>query len=100
MPQIEVKTRMRPESRHGPELVLEILLTPRGSGNRRLAVALARAAKNHAQLGPHVKRVRAGYSKVWVVLTPSVALAKTMLEWNAHPQDVPGQLPLFGGQFT
>jgi len=103
MANVEVRTRMvvrGPMARGGPVLILEILLTPRGSGNRKLAVALARAAKSHAKLGRHVKKVRAGYSKVWITLTPSVALARTMLEWNADREktpDVPGQLPLFGG---
>ena len=110
MPQVEVRTRVVPASKrskgekkrpglhHGGYVLLEVLLTPRGSGNRRLAVALAKAFKAHPQLGPHVHTARAGYSKVWVKLTPSLALAKTMLEWNANRQpDVPGQLPLFGG---
>jgi hypothetical protein len=77
---------------------MELLLTPRGSGNRKLAVALAKAAKNHPQLGPHVKRVKAGSSKVWITLVPSLALAQTMLTWNQQRKqtDVPGQLAMFG----
>jgi hypothetical protein len=109
MPKVEVRTRVVPATRSrgsrkrpgwdaGGYVLLEILLTPRGSGNRPLAVALANAAKAHPQLGPHVYSARAGYSKVWIKLTPSVQLARTMLEWNANRQpDVPGQLPLFGG---
>jgi hypothetical protein len=82
------------------ELLMEVLLHPRGSGNRNLAVALAKAFRAHPELSPHVRKVRAGYSKVWVHFTPSMALAQVMMEWQAtraaHP-DVPGQLPLFGG---
>jgi hypothetical protein len=82
------------------DLLMEILLHPRGSGNRNLARALANAAKKHPQLGPHVRSVRAGSSKVWVTLIPSFALTKTLAMWNAQREqdiDVPGQLPLFGG---
>ena len=101
MPQVELRTRTRINGRSGPELILEILLTPRGSGNRKLALGLARAAKKDPRIGPHVKRVRAGYSKVWVTLTPSIQLARTLFEMQAAAlanagQDVEGQLPLFG----
>ena len=101
MPQVELRTRMRVNGRRGPELILEIILTPRGSGNRKLALCLARAAKKDPRLGPHVKKVKAGYSKVWVTLTPSLQLGRTLLEIQALQlanagQDVEGQLPLFG----
>ena len=102
MPKIEVRTRMRPLARNGAELWFEMLLVPRGSGNRKLAVALARAVRNHPQLKPHVKRVVAGSSKVLVVFKPSMGLMKTLLLWNkerieAAGEDVEGQLALFGG---
>jgi hypothetical protein len=107
MPTIEVRTRLYPRrlkrgerrDRLENDLLMEILLHPRGSGNRNLARSLARAAKNHPQLGPHVRSVRAGSSKVWVTLIPSLALTKTLATWNAKREqlaDVPGQLPLFG----
>jgi hypothetical protein len=85
------------------ELLLEIILTPRGSGNRKLAVGLAKAAKGHPQLGQHVRRVKAGSSKVWIYLTPSFGLMKTVALWQSSVQtneDVPGQLPLFGSTAT
>ncbi len=111
MPQVDVKTRLRPvrptgkkprprEWLHETELVIEIGLLPRGSGNRKLARSIAAAAKQHPKLRPHLKRVRAGSSKVWVVLRPSAALMRIMMEWNQDrldEVDVPGQLPLFGG---
>jgi hypothetical protein len=101
MPQIEVRTRMRPTARTGPELVMEMLLVPRGSGNRRFAQDLARAARQHPKLKPHIKRVRAGTSKVLVVFRPSMALTKIIFEWNrerieSETVDVEGQIPLFG----
>jgi len=111
MAQVDVKTRMRPvrppgnkprprEWLHETELVIEIGLLPRGSGNRNLARSIANAAKHHAKLAPHVKRVRAGSSKVWVILRPSAALMRIMMEWHQDrldEVDAPGQLPLFGG---
>jgi hypothetical protein len=108
MPQIEVRTRTYfPKSKKSKkraewqdaELLLEIILTPRGSGNRKFAVGLAKAAKASPQLGPHVRRVKAGSSKVWIYLTPSLGLMKTIALWQSSAQakeDVPGQLPLFG----
>jgi hypothetical protein len=101
MPQVELKTWLRPLGRRRKgesELVLEFRLTPRGSGNRKLARALASAAKNHPKLGPHVKRVQAGSSKVWVVLRPSLTLMQVVAAWKdemIETADVPGQLPLF-----
>lgn len=103
MPQVELRTRTRINGRTGPELILEIILTPKGSGNRKLALGLAQAARRDPRIGPHVKRVRAGYSKVWVTLTPSLQLARTLFEMQAAElarageSDVPGQMPLFGG---
>jgi hypothetical protein len=110
MPQVEVRTRLVPVRRSGQrkrdnllgetEVLMEILLVPRGSGNRKWAVALGKAAKAHPELGPHVKRVRVGSSKVWVTLLPSPSLLASMMSWNQRrleSADVPGQLPLFGG---
>ena len=110
MPQVEVRTRMRAARRKGTrkrpgmlsadehELILELVITPRGSGNRNFARGLARAAVNHPHLGPHVKRARAGSSKVWVILRPSLELTTALAEFQlerARLSDVPGQLPLF-----
>ncbi len=110
MPQVEVRTRLVPVRRPGEkkrdnllgetEILLEILLVPRGSGNRKWAVALGKAAKVHPEIGPHVKRVRVGSSKLWIALKPSASLMASMLSWNkrrVEMSDVPGQLPLFGG---
>jgi hypothetical protein len=100
MPSVEVKVRTRLRGRGGPEVVLEILLTPRGSGNRKLARQLATAARMHPKLGPHIRRVSCGTSKINVHLIPSMELSRVMLEWNRERMersDVPGQLPLFGG---
>jgi hypothetical protein len=111
MPQIEVRTRTyvpkntKTKKRgrgewQDAELLLEIILTPRGSGNRKFAVGLAKAAKASPQLAPHIRRVKAGSSKVWIYLTPSFGLMKTIALWQSGVaqanEDVPGQLPLFG----
>ena len=100
MPRDEVKVRSSFAGRRGPEVVMEILLTPRGSGNRKMARQLAQCFKSHPKLGPHVRRCCIGSSKVIVHMIPSRGLMKVMLEWNrerAENPDVPGQLPLFGG---
>jgi hypothetical protein len=99
MPKIELKTRIRSDGRHGPELILDLLLVPRGSGNRAFAAALAKTIRKHPKLSPHVRQVKAGSSRVMVSLTPSVGLMKTIALWSSSVQadeDVPGQLPLFG----
>ena len=100
MPQIEVRTRTRTTTRGGAEMVLQIILTPRGSGNRKLALGLAAAARK-SELGPHIKRIRTGYSSVWIVLRPSLKLAKALFDIQARSleaasSDVEGQIPLFG----
>jgi hypothetical protein len=82
------------------EILLEILLVPRGSGNRKWAVALGKAARVNPELAPHIRRVRVGSSKLWITLKPSASLMSSMMSWNkrrADSADVPGQLPLFGG---
>ena len=97
MPRAEVRIRGR-VSRRGPEVVLEVLLTPRGSGNRKLARQLAAAFRNHPKLGRHVRRASAGSSKVMVHMIPSLAMMRVVAQWQKERvEDVPGQLPLFGG---
>lgn len=101
MANVELRTRYRTRGPHAPELILDLLLTPRGSGNRRMAQGLAAAAKSHPRLGRHVRNVVAGSSRVRISLKPSVELTRDMLAWNAERSaatpDVEGQLPLFGG---
>ncbi len=96
--QTEVKTRIKKLRGGGTEVVMDLLLLPRGSGNRPMAKRLAAAFKAHPVLAPHVRSVKAGASKVTIHLTPSVALMKAIFEIteNASRPDVPGQLPLFG----
>jgi hypothetical protein len=79
-------------------LILDLLLVPRGSGNRSFAVALAKTIRKHPKLGPHVRQVKAGSSRVMVSLTPSAGLMKTIWQWTqdeSQTADVEGQLPLF-----
>ncbi len=97
--QYEVRTRMKPGGVKGPEIIMEILLTPRGSGNRKYAQALARAAESHPEFGCHVRRVRVGASKVMVVFEPSAAFGQAMLSATFMPKKstgIPGQLGLLG----
>ncbi len=104
MPKIELKTRIRTTGRHGPELILDLLLVPRGSGNRAFAAALAKSIREHPKLGHHVRQVTAGSSRVIVSLISSPGLMKTIWQWNKDrvdaQGDVPGQIPLFGSAMT
>ncbi len=100
MPSVELKVRTRMRARGGPELVLELLLTPRGSGNQKLARELAASVRRHPKLGRHVRRVVSGTSKVNVHLIPSAELMRVVAMWQKEEvqgSDVPGQLGLFGG---
>jgi hypothetical protein len=100
--QAKVITQAVQRRGHDPELLMKIMILPRGSGNRGLCRRLAREAKIHPVLAEHVSRVKVGSSTVWVYLRPSLRLTAQlgimMLERAnraADAQDVPGQLPLF-----
>jgi hypothetical protein len=86
MPQVEVKTRFRRNGRRDPEVVLDILFVPRGSGNRAYAVKLARMFRNHEVIGPHVREVKAGSSRVTVSLIASIKLMGIILRWQNSPE--------------
>ncbi len=97
MPKIELKTRIRTTGRKSPELILDLLLVPRGSGNRAFAVALGKSIRRHPKLGQHVRQVKVGSSRVVVSLISSPGLMKTIWQWSPDEPavDVEGQLPLF-----
>lgn len=81
-----------------PEVIMDVLFIPRGSGNRNKARALGVAFKTHPKMKPHIKRVVVGSSRVTVHLRSSLALMKEISEMWAERRangDVPGQLPLF-----
>lgn len=79
-------------------VVMEILLLPRGSGNRNTARRLANHFRTNAELKPHVKKVVCGTSRVTVHLIPSIDLLQIIedIKRRQREADLPGQLPLFG----
>lgn len=90
----EVKTRMHELPSGSWETVMDVLLTPRGSGNRAHAQRVAQAFRDHPKLKGHIRKVVAGSSKVTVYLIPSLELMRVVAEWKAE-EDVPGQLKIF-----
>lgn len=94
---IEVRTRMRIARGGVPTVVLDLLLLPRGSGNRNRARRLAQAFREHPKMKRHVRRVVCGTSRVTVHLRASVPMMRDI--WAIAPEqgipDVPGQMPLF-----
>lgn len=97
--QVEVSTRARLTRAGLPEIVLKVLLTPRGSGNRGYAERLAKAFRQQEIMRPHIKRVHAGTSSVTVYLKPSVGCMRAINEVAKRAKaavDVPGQMGLFG----
>lgn len=97
--QIEVKTRLKVARDGTPVVIMDVLLLPRGSGNRNRARQLADAFKVHPLLKRHVRRVVCGASRVTVHMRSSLGLLRDI---NAiapemeRTQDVEGQLKLFG----
>jgi hypothetical protein len=98
--QIEVKTKVRVTRAGAGEVVLTIAFLPRGSGNRGHVKRLGQVFRKHEVMGPHVKRLVCGASRLTVHLRPSLELMAAVNEIAAEHRrvmDVPGQLPLFGG---
>jgi hypothetical protein len=96
--QIEVKTKARLTRSGEPEVVLTMTLLPRGSGNRGHVRRLGQVAKNHPIMGPYVKRVICGSSRLTLHLRAGLGLMKAVLEITSEVEgkrDIPGQLPLF-----
>ena len=91
--QVEVTTRFKPAENL---VILDMALTPRGSGNRAAARRLAQSFRNHAELKPHIHHVTCGSSRVIVTLVNSLALMKIIATIKRGTVDVPGQLALFG----
>lgn len=82
MPTTELKTRFRTTGPHAPELLLDILIKPRGSGNRAFAQGLAQQFRQDPRMRPHVRRVVAGVSRVTVSLVASPELMRVVWNWN------------------
>lgn len=79
-------------------VIMEILLLPRGSGNRNMARRLANHFRTNPELKPNVHKVVCGTSRVTVHLIPSVDLLQKIedIKQQQRQQDLPGQLRLFG----
>lgn len=96
--QAEVRTRTVVRRGGRVEMVMEILLLPRGSGNRYKARRLAQAFKEHRIMGPHIHKVVCGTSKVALHMEPSLdllgAIAETVEEGRRREGEA-DQMPLF-----
>jgi hypothetical protein len=97
MPRIETRTRIYVSKKGVPVVVLDILLLPRGSGNRAMAKALAAKARA-STLGPHLLKVVTGASRVTLHMRSSLEFVRVIAEWPGREgdTDVPGQLLLPG----
>lgn len=96
---IEVKTRVNwGKNGRDPTVVLDLLLTPRGSGNRNKAQRLAKVFRDHEELGPCITRIVTGASRVTVHLRAGLATMAAVERWYSkakESKDVEGQIPLF-----
>lgn len=93
--QIKVTTRMRLKEEG---VVVDMILLPRGSGNRNAARRLRESFERNEQLRPHLLRVVSGTSRVTLHLKASVELMRVISEMRTaaeQARDVPGQLKLF-----
>ena len=84
-----------------PLLVIDLVMVPRGSGNRNKARRVGDSWRRSELMKPFVEKVVVGASKVRVHLTLSPDLKRTMDQYQREQaeqqvQDVPGQALLFG----
>lgn len=97
--QIETRTALKwSKDMERAWIVLDMLLKPRGSGNRYFAKRLAATFKQDPELKPYITRVVVGSSRVTVRLRCEVGLMGAMMRVvNRHVEvrDVPGQMPMF-----
>lgn len=97
--QIETKVRSRVSKKGEPEVVLDVIFLPRGSGNRAKVRRLGEEFRKHEVVGPYVKRVVCGATRLTVSMRAGFGLMGAIMELSRQAkekQDVPGQLPLFG----
>lgn len=95
--QVETQTRYRVSSKGKLEVIVKLLLKPRGSGNKHYAARLAKAFRDHPIMAPHISKVVAGTSSVTVHVVPSVACMRAINEVaRTATVDVPGQMLLPG----
>lgn len=93
--QVETKTRIKLARDGTPVVILDMLLLPRGSGNRNAARRLADAFRRDVRFKDHIRKISCGASRVTVHCRSSKAFLKMVLEMTDEPKDVPGQLAMF-----
>ena len=97
---VELRTRVKGLLTDKPTVVLDVLLLPRGSGNRKRARELAALLRSNDLMGPHIDRVVCGASRVTVHVKATVASMRALNQWLERERlkkenDVEGQPPLF-----
>jgi hypothetical protein len=97
--QIESRARLK-INRSGTkaQIILDMMLMPRGSGNRAFARRLGESFKRDKRLDAYRTRVVIGASRVTVHLKAEPGLMATILEISqsiSQQRDLPGQLPMF-----
>lgn len=97
--QIEVKTRLKIARDGTPVVIMDVLLLPRGSGNRNRARRLGEAFRQHPKIKKHIRKIVVGASRITVHMRSSIALMRDINQISPEleaTQDVEGQLKLFG----
>lgn len=86
-----------------PEIIMDFILLPRGSGNRNKARRLGEVIRNHEFIGKssgHLRKVVVGATRVTAHFYATLAFRRAMKEMEKRAEeqrDVDGQLGLFGG---
>ena len=96
--QVETKVRSRVNKLGEGEIILDITLLPRGSGNRSKVRKLGAEFRRNETIRPHIKKVTCGATRLTVTMRASLGLAQAVMEIAdraKQTRDVDGQLPLF-----
>ena len=88
-----------------PELIMRIVLLPRGSGNRNKARRLAESFKTDKHLAAHIGKVVTGTTSITVHMPITGDMAQAVNAYLAESKEqaeqaklnLPGQLPLAFG---
>lgn len=96
---VEVKTRTKwREKEQEFDWIVDLLLVPRGSGNRHIATGLGKVIRNHPRLKDHIRTLKVGVSKVSIHFRPTFAMSLDLLKLATEvymKKNDPNQLPLF-----